>query len=135
RLQLVTRRRATKKRKHVPLTEEMLNELNKDHMGGVESLQSHSDFNTNLNMGMSYKYHDPTLDLWNNDSLFYDPRKAVRDRKTPVSRSHSPAGYPGTGNGNIYDSWRTDWSGYNTVVQPGFSLYNPRATRDYDTEF
>ncbi|XP_043232461.1 uncharacterized protein LOC122386852 [Amphibalanus amphitrite] len=81
------KRRARAPRTTVPLTADMLNELDKSHMAGVD------------NYGVEDVY-DPD-DAWNNEKVTYDRRL----------RSASRARNDDTKNYNIYDSWRSDYSG------------------------
>lgn len=84
---LVNRARV-KKRHDVPLTAEMLNELNKAHMAGIDGP---------YDMGSLYDMED----IWNEKF----------DRKVAKPPSSRGKGYNPNYNINIYDSWRTDWSG------------------------
>ncbi|KAK7074205.1 hypothetical protein SK128_026668, partial [Halocaridina rubra] len=84
---LVNRARV-KKRHDMPLTAEMLNELNKAHMAGVD------------NYAMDGLYDMDAI--WN---------EKVHDRRAMKPPSSKGRGYNPNYNINIYDSWRTDWSG------------------------
>ncbi|XP_018022061.1 mucin-5AC [Hyalella azteca] len=78
--------RARVRRRNVPLTEEVLNKLNANQM---------------------------PVDNYHNDAVYdmeaiWNEKMADRNMKPPSNRGH---GYNPNYNINIYDSWRTDWSG------------------------
>lgn len=73
-LQLIRRRRQHQ-RKPLPLTEEMLNELNKNHMSGVE------------NTGGDSFYNDDVGDAWDHRTNF--PTKPIKVNKEPPFSSSS----------------------------------------------
>ncbi|CRK97209.1 CLUMA_CG010606, isoform A [Clunio marinus] len=76
---LVNRKKAAKKKQPTPLTADMLNELNKNHMGGLD------------NYGAE--------DLYNLDDTWDERRQDVKPKVKRFSTSGS--------NPNIYDSWRS----------------------------
>ncbi|MPC23996.1 hypothetical protein E2C01_017067 [Portunus trituberculatus] len=84
---LVNRARV-KKRHDVTLTAEMLNELNKNQLAGVDNYAMDG--------------------LYDMDAIWNEKIQDRRSMKPPSSRGK---GYNPNYNINIYDSWRTDWSG------------------------
>lgn len=92
----------------VSLTQEMLNEFNKRSMGSSDSVRRDDFYNTE--------------DVWGESHLerSYDLRSAGRPS------SLSKEGY------NIYDSWKTEWNGYNHQFGTGS---HARRRADYDTDF
>ncbi|ETN60595.1 hypothetical protein AND_007758 [Anopheles darlingi] len=77
---LINRQKAAKKKAPTPLTADMLNELNKNHMGGIENFGSE--------------------DLYNMEDAWDDRMHDVK----PKRFSNSMHGSSGS---NIYDSWRS----------------------------
>ncbi|XP_074038860.1 uncharacterized protein isoform X2 [Leptinotarsa decemlineata] len=113
---LVNRQKNSKKKNPTPLTEDMLNELNKNHMGGLD------------NYGAD--------DLYNMDDAWNDREY---EQKPPKKRSNGSL--HDNSMSNLYDSWRSEWNGYyyNAYYgnNPGSSHggYNGRRRSDYDTNF
>lgn len=64
-LQLVNRQKNNKKKAPIPLTDEMINELNKNHMGGIDNYGAEDFYN---------------LDDWN-DRAFETKPKKVREKE------------------------------------------------------
>lgn len=62
-LQLVNRQKNAKKKAPTPLTEEMLNELNKNHMGGLDNYGAEDLYNME--------------DVWNDRQYDMKPPKKV----------------------------------------------------------
>ncbi|XP_041787622.1 uncharacterized protein LOC121602927 [Anopheles merus] len=77
---LINRQKAAKKKAPTPLTADMLNELNKNHMGGIENFGSE--------------------DLYNLDDAWDDRMQDVKPKRFSNSMHGSSAS-------NIYDSWRS----------------------------
>ncbi|KAK9880412.1 hypothetical protein WA026_010291 [Henosepilachna vigintioctopunctata] len=121
---LVNRSKNAKKKVPVPLTDEMLNELNKNHMS----------FD---NYGLD--------DQHSIEAGFWDPRRmdAQRDYKIPKKVSGSSGSIPDNSMTNLYDSWKSQWNGYYNNSTGGYygnpgpgsshRLYERR--RSYDTNF
>ncbi|XP_060524656.1 uncharacterized protein LOC132701041 [Cylas formicarius] len=114
---LVNRQKNAKKKSPTPLTEDMLNELNKNHMGGFDNFGADDFYNME--------------DVWNENAYEHKPHKK-RSNGSINDNSMS----------NLYDSWRSEWNGYyynNYYGNPtssqhsGFSGRNKRP--DYDTNF
>lgn len=109
---LVNRHKNSKKQP-TPLTEDMLNELNKNHMGGLENYGADDLYNME--------------DVWNDRSYDKPPKK----RSSGSIQENSMS--------NLYDSWRSEWNGYyynayygnNGSTHSGYS----RRRSDYDTNF
>ncbi|XP_026681483.1 LOW QUALITY PROTEIN: mucin-5AC [Diaphorina citri] len=111
---LVSRHKHSKKQPS-PLTEDMLHELNKNHMGG-----GHDNYGAE--------------DLYNMEDVWNDK---------PVKKRGSTA-YQDSSMPNLYDSWRSDWNGYyyNAYYGAGggggsnhSAGYATRRRSDYDTNF
>ncbi|KXJ81363.1 hypothetical protein RP20_CCG020424 [Aedes albopictus] len=77
---LINRQKAAKKKAPTPLTADMLNELNKNHMGGIDNYGSE--------------------DLYNLDDAWDDHGHDVKPKRFSNSMHGSSAS-------NIYDSWRS----------------------------
>ncbi|XP_058822354.1 mucin-5AC isoform X2 [Topomyia yanbarensis] len=77
---LINRQKAAKKKAPTPLTADMLNELNKNHMGGIDNFGSE--------------------DLYNLDDTWDDHTHDVKPKRFSNSMHGSSAS-------NIYDSWRS----------------------------
>ncbi|XP_055640169.1 mucin-2 isoform X2 [Toxorhynchites rutilus septentrionalis] len=77
---LINRQKAAKKKAPTPLTADMLNELNKNHMGGIDNFGSE--------------------DLYNLDDAWEDNGHDVKPKRFSNSMHGSSAS-------NIYDSWRS----------------------------
>ncbi|CAH1114422.1 unnamed protein product, partial [Psylliodes chrysocephalus] len=112
---LVNRQKNNKKKAPTPLTEGMLNELNKNHMGGFDNYGAEDLYNME--------------DVWNERAYEQKPPKK---RSTGSIHNNSMS--------NLYDSWRSEWNGYyyNAYYgNPGSSQsgYNGRRRSDYDTNF
>ncbi|KAG5896150.1 hypothetical protein JTB14_015853 [Gonioctena quinquepunctata] len=113
---LVNRQKNSKKKAPTPLTEDMLNELNKNHMGGLDNYGADDLYNME--------------DVWNEREYEQKPRKK---RSSGSIHDNSMS--------NLYDSWRSEWNGYyyNAYYgnNPGSSHsgYNGRRRSDYDTNF
>ncbi|XP_044262202.1 mucin-5AC [Tribolium madens] len=111
---LVNRQKNAKKKAPVSLTEDMLNELNKNHMGGLDNYGAEDLYNME--------------DVWNDKG--YEP-KLAKKRSSGSLHDNSMS--------NLYDSWRSEWNGYyyNAYYgnnNPGSSHYGRRRS-DYDTNF
>jgi hypothetical protein len=69
-LQLVNRQKASKKKSPTPLTADMLNELNKNHMGGLENYGNEDLYNVddtwddNLEQGIKPKVREFFFYMW-----------------------------------------------------------------------
>lgn len=61
--QLVTRKKAAQKKSPTPLTADMLNELNKNHMGGMENYGADEMYNVDDNWGDDYNDYKPKVSL------------------------------------------------------------------------
>uniref|UniRef100_A0A8D8VGA9 SEA domain-containing protein n=1 Tax=Cacopsylla melanoneura TaxID=428564 RepID=A0A8D8VGA9_9HEMI len=112
---LVSRHKNAKKQPS-PLTEDMLHELNKNHMGGHENYGADDLYNME--------------DVWNDKPIKKRGSTAYHDNSMP----------------NLYDSWRSDWNGYyyNAYYGAGgggggagsnHRGYATRRRSDYDTNF
>lgn len=108
---LVNRNKNNKKKSPTPLTEDMLNELNKNHMGGLDNCGADDLYNMD--------------DVWNDKP----PKKRLSGSLQENSMS------------NLYDSWRSEWNGYyynayygNGNAGSSTSGYSRRRS-DYDTNF
>ncbi|CAA9998340.1 unnamed protein product, partial [Nesidiocoris tenuis] len=82
--QLVNRHKSAKKKQPTVLTEDMISELNKNHMGGLD------------NFGAD--------DLYNMEDVWADKPVAKVRRSSGSIQENSMA--------NLYDSWRSEWNGY-----------------------
>ncbi|XP_039283089.1 mucin-5AC isoform X2 [Nilaparvata lugens] len=106
---LVNRHKSAKKKSPVTLTEDMLNELNKNHMGGLDNYGADDLYNME--------------DVWND--------KPPKKRSSGSLHDNSMA--------NLYDSWRSEWNGYyyNAYYGNGSSTSGGYGRRrsDYDTNF
>ena len=86
------RRRSAKKKHEVPLTEDMLNELNKASLGHQGYMMHHSGSgNGNGHHGMAYDNYgqDPDEfydmeDVWNNDKYYGQGRSKVSVTDLPI---------------------------------------------------
>ncbi|KAF5289821.1 hypothetical protein FQA39_LY14976 [Lamprigera yunnana] len=112
---IVNRQKNAKKKQPSMLTEEMLNELNKNHMGGIDNYGADDLYNME--------------DVWNDKS--YEAKLPKKRSAGSLHDSSMP---------NIYDSWRSEWNGYyyNTYYgnHPGSSHSGyGRRRSDYDTNF
>lgn len=111
---LVNRHKNSKK-SPVPLTEDMLNDLNKSHMGGFENFGADDFYNMD--------------DVWENkpyENKFHKKRSDGSIHDNSMS--------------NLYDSWRSEWnqnmySGYYPHASSQHSGYSGRRRPDYDTNF
>lgn len=109
---LVSRHKNAKKHPSV-LTEDMLHELNKNHMGGG----GHDNYGAD--------------DLYNMEDVWND--KPIKKRNSTAYQENSMP--------NLYDSWRSDWNGYYYNAYYGgagtnhSSGYASRRRSDYDTNF
>uniref|UniRef100_A0AAR5PAA9 Uncharacterized protein n=1 Tax=Dendroctonus ponderosae TaxID=77166 RepID=A0AAR5PAA9_DENPD len=87
-------RHKNSKKSPAPLTEDMLNELNKNHMGGIETYETEDFYNME--------------DVWSDKHYEQKPHK----KRTANSSLYD------NGTANLYDSWRSQWNGqwnaYNT---------------------
>jgi len=133
-------RRSNKKKHDVPLTEDMLNELNKNSMGGYGGHRGHPG-----DMGGHGGHHGPSGgghgggmgaydnygqdpdefydldDVWNNDRYNFGQNRYKR--QSNMSSSTSGGGGGGGGGyskstntaspyqSQLYDSWKTEWGG------------------------
>lgn len=101
-LQLLNRQRRAKKKAPVTLTADMLNELNKNHMGGFENYGQEELYNID--------------DAWENTKHDIKPKVSPAERSPsvcPLIRSISigPQRFSNSMHGsgsNIYDSWRSN---------------------------
>ncbi|XP_044734809.1 nuclear pore complex protein DDB_G0274915 isoform X2 [Chrysoperla carnea] len=114
---LVNRQKNAKKRQPTPLTEDMLNELNKSHMGGIDNYGAEDLYNME--------------DVWNDRP--YDNMKLPKKRSAGSLQDNSMS--------NLYDSWRSEWNGYyynayygNPSSSASLGAYGRRRS-DYDTNF
>ncbi|XP_008198760.1 mucin-2 [Tribolium castaneum] len=113
---LVNRQKNAKKKAPVSLTEDMLNELNKNHMGGFDNYGADDLYNME--------------DVWNDRG--FEP-KLAKKRSSGSLHDNSMS--------NLYDSWRSEWNGYyyNAYYgnnNPGSSSsHYGRRRSDYDTNF
>lgn len=64
-LQLVNRKKAAQKKSPTPLTADMLNELNKNHMGGMDNYGADELYNVDDNWGDDYKDYKPKVRVMN----------------------------------------------------------------------
>ncbi|ODN00984.1 hypothetical protein Ocin01_05695, partial [Orchesella cincta] len=116
---LVNRHKNSKKKNAVSLTQEMLSEFNKSHMGsGAGGLDNYG-----------------ADDLYNMDDVWNDKQMDKTFDRKPTKRSQGSG--KGSANYNIYDSWKTEWNGYYyNGNYYGDSGYAPSRRRsDYDTNF
>lgn len=60
-LQLVNRKKQAQKKAPTPLTADMLNELNKNHMGGIENYGADEMYNVDDNWGDDYNDYKPKV--------------------------------------------------------------------------
>ncbi|XP_058119549.1 mucin-5AC [Anopheles ziemanni] len=114
---LINRQKAAKKKAPTPLTADMLNELNKNHMGGIENFGSE--------------------ELYNMDDAWDDRMHDVKPKRFSNSMHGSSAS-------NIYDSWRSQRhpenyfydeyglkgshyppSGHHRLHDPAFMMHEP----------
>ncbi|XP_045468776.1 uncharacterized protein LOC123676696 [Harmonia axyridis] len=120
---LVNRSKNAKKKIPTPLTDDMLNELNKDHMGGYDN----------------YGIEDP----YSVEVGFWDPRRMEAHREyNKLPKKSSSGSIHDNSMTNLYDSWNSQ-NNYNNSAGsyyghhggPGSShrLYDRR--RSYDTNF
>ncbi|KAL7633176.1 UNVERIFIED_CONTAM: hypothetical protein RMT77_016546 [Armadillidium vulgare] len=110
---LVSRARV-RKRANVPLTEEFLNNLNALQVNGIDNYAMNGMYD--LDPVWNEKYQEKYQEKY--------PEKAI---KPPSSHGK---GYNPEYNVNIYDSWRTDYSGPNTSSSANHS--NRRAALDFE---
>ncbi|KAK5649279.1 hypothetical protein RI129_000308 [Pyrocoelia pectoralis] len=112
---IVNKQKNAKKKQPSTLTEEMLNELNKNHMGGIDNYGADDLYNME--------------DVWND-----------KPYETKLPKKRSAGSLHDNSMPNIYDSWRSEWNGYyyNTYYgnHPGSSHSGyGRRRSDYDTNF
>lgn len=123
-------RRSNKKKHDVPLTEDMLNELNKNSMAGYGGGQGqgmhHPAGGGHMHAGYDNYGQDPDEfydldDVWNNDRYNFGQNRYKRQSNMSSSTS---GGRGGGGGGDysksttaspyqsqLYDSWKTEWGG------------------------
>ncbi|KAF5308399.1 hypothetical protein FQR65_LT06220 [Abscondita terminalis] len=112
---IINKQKNAKKKQPSTLTEEMLNELNKNHMGGIDNYGAEDLYNME--------------DVWND-----------KPYETKLPKKRSAGSLHDNSMPNIYDSWRSEWNGYyyNTYYgnHPGSSHSGyGRRRSDYDTNF
>jgi len=119
-------RRSTKKKHDLPLTEEMLNELNKNSLSGY----GHHGMGHSA-PGMTERHHPSTMngggydnygqdpddfydmeDVWNNDR--YNFGQSKYKRQSNMSSSSGGGNYSKSTSSpyqsQLYDSWKTEWN-------------------------
>ncbi|KRT81637.1 hypothetical protein AMK59_6040 [Oryctes borbonicus] len=111
---LVNRQKNNKKRAPIPLTDDMIHELNKNHMGGVDNYGAEDVYNMD--------------DVWDDRAFETKPKKRSADSIHDNSMS------------NLYDSWRSEWKGYYGNNYYGNNIGHShngygRRRPDYDTNF
>ncbi|CAG9765034.1 unnamed protein product [Ceutorhynchus assimilis] len=112
-------RHKNSKKTPAPLTEDMLNELNKNHMGGLE------------NYGVDDFYN--MEDVWSEKHYQQKPPKKQRPNNGSSLYDNSTA--------NLYDSWQSQWNGQwsaykNYGNSSQYSGHSGRHRRpEYDTNF
>ncbi|KAF7278995.1 hypothetical protein GWI33_007722 [Rhynchophorus ferrugineus] len=111
---LVNRHKNSKKTP-MPLTEDMLNDLNKSHMGGYDNYGTDDFYNMD--------------DVWDN--------KAYENK---LHKKRSEGSIHDNSMSNLYDSWRSEWNqnvynGYYPNPSSQHSGYSGRRRPDYDTNF
>jgi len=118
---LVNRHKNSKKKNAVSLTQEMLSEFNKSHMGSGTGGGGLDNYGAD--------------DLYNMDDVWNDKQMDKTFDRKPTKRSQGSG--KGSANYNIYDSWKTEWNGYYyNGNYYGDSGYAPSRRRsDYDTNF
>merc|ERR1712223_1024811 len=107
-------RRSTKKKHDMPLTEEMLNELNKNSLCGYGHGMGHG-------AGMTERNHHSSAmdragydmeDVWNNDRYNFGQNKYKR--QSNMSSSSGGGNYSKSTSSpyqsQLYDSWKTEWN-------------------------
>merc|ERR1712008_465259 len=118
------RRRSAKKKHEVPLTEDMLNELNKASLGHQGYMMHHSG-SGNGKDGMAQQGYDnygqdpdefyDMEDVWNNDKYYGQGRSKRQsnrssERETVQTQSTSANSKSNPYQSQNYDSWRTEWN-------------------------
>merc|ERR1719361_3027941 len=116
------RRRSSKKKHEVPLTEDMLNELNKASLGH-QGYMMHG--NNHHGMGYDNYGQDPddffdSDDVWNNDKYYQGQQRYKRQSNVPQQQSQqhqhqqqhqsSRNSKSNPYQSQLYDSWRTEWN-------------------------
>ncbi|XP_066260459.1 uncharacterized protein [Euwallacea similis] len=81
-------RHKNSKKTPAPLTEDMLNELNKNHMGGFDNYGADDFYNME--------------DVWSDNHYEQKPQK---------KRNHGSSSMYDNSTANLYDSWRSQWNG------------------------
>lgn len=146
-LQLVNRKKQAQKKAPTPLTADMLNELNKNHMGGIENYGADEMYNVDDNWGDDYNDYKPKVRTYGRWSY-------RTNRKLPLQRFGNSMHGSGS---NIYDSWRSQhhpdyyYDSHHYPHKPAYPpdmfvdpnrtpvpmyTYNPRRPhRDYEDDF
>merc|ERR1712029_190499 len=110
------RRRSSKKKHEVPLTEDMLNELNKASLGHQGYMMHHSG---GVGMAGYDNYgQDPDEfydmdDVWNNDKHYgqhRSKRQSNRSSERETQHTHTTSSKSNPYQSQLYDSWRTEWN-------------------------
>ncbi|XP_048526120.1 uncharacterized protein LOC109535996 isoform X2 [Dendroctonus ponderosae] len=108
-------RHKNSKKSPAPLTEDMLNELNKNHMGGIETYETEDFYNME--------------DVWSDKHYEQKPHKKRTANSSLYDNSTA----------NLYDSWRSQWNGqwnaYNTYYGNQHGSQHSLRRPDHDTNF
>uniref|UniRef100_A0A336M6W1 CSON013052 protein n=1 Tax=Culicoides sonorensis TaxID=179676 RepID=A0A336M6W1_CULSO len=130
---LISRQRAAKKKGPVPLTAAMLNELNKNHMGGIDNYGNEELYNVDDGWGDE---KEPPYVSRSKHSGWADEKEPPYSKHEFKSKRLNGGSIYGSSATNIYDSWgsaRNPPRGADYYDDSGYDPYSHRSTysRDY----
>ncbi|KAG5682362.1 hypothetical protein PVAND_011718 [Polypedilum vanderplanki] len=155
---LIIRKKAAKKKAPTPLTADMLNELNKNHMGGFENYGAEDAYNLEDTWDerrneikpkrlTSAQGNQPNIyDSWRSqhiqryqaDELFYDSHDPFNEFKPPkqYQSHHLPYSNNISTNRFMEPNWNDGWNDHHSPYHHGSHNQNSRKYyRDYDQHF
>ncbi|XP_063709197.1 uncharacterized protein LOC134837741 [Culicoides brevitarsis] len=130
---LVNRQKAAKKKGPVPLTAAMLNELNKNHMGGIDNYGNEELYNVDDGWGDE---KEPPYVSSSKRGVWADEKEPPYSKHEFKSKRLNGGSIYGSSATNIYDSWgsaRNPPRGADYYDDSGYDPYSHRSTysRDY----